>query len=84
MMDSQKKDYENQLKVKDAQRLKEKKIMKDYQESLRVLQEKHKISEEKIKFESRAELMETIKKNEEKTVDEISDEFAKRFGLKKV
>lgn len=84
MMKAQREDYETQLRVLQETRAKEKKILEDYQKSLKLLQEKYKVREEEIKFESRAKLMETIKKNEQKPVEEVADDFAKRFGLKKV
>ena len=84
MLKAQKDDYETQLRVMREQRLKEKKILEDYQKSLKLLQEKHRVREEEIKFENRAELMETIEKNKDKPVEEIADDFAKRFGLEKV
>lgn len=84
MLEAQKKDYENQLRVKEDQRRKERKIMEDYRKSLEILQEKHKVKEEEIEFENRAELIKTIKENNEKPISDIADDFAKRFDLKKV
>lgn len=84
MMKAQKEDYETQLRVLEEKRAKEKKIMEDYKKSLQLLQEKHKVREEEIKFENRTKLMETIKKNEEKPIEEIADDFAKRFNLERV
>lgn len=84
MLEAQKKDYENQLRVKEDQRKKERKIMEDYRKSLEILQEKHKVKEEEIEFENRAELIKTIKENDEKPISDIADDFAKRFDLKKV
>lgn len=84
MMKAQKEDYETQLRVLEEKREKEKKIMEDYKKSLQLLQEKHKVKEEEIKFENRAKLMETIKKNEKKPIEEIADDFAKRFNLERV
>ena len=84
MMQAQKDDYETQLRVLEEKRVKEKKILEDYKKSLELLQEKHKVKEEEIKFENRAKLMETIKKNEEKPIEEIADDFAKRFNLERV
>jgi hypothetical protein len=84
MMRAQREDYEAQLKILEDKRAKEKKIMEDYKKSLQLLQEKHKMKEEEIKFENRAKLMETIKKNEEKPIEEIADDFAKRFNLERV
>lgn len=84
VMKAQKEDYEMQLKILEEKREKEKKIMEDYKKSLQLLQEKHKVKEEEIKFENRAKLMETIKKNEEKPIEEIADDFAKRFNLERV
>ena len=84
MMKAQKEDYETQLRVLEEKREKEKKIMEDYKKSLQLLQEKHKVKEEEIKFENRAKLMETIKKNEEKPIEDIADDFAKRFNLERV
>ncbi len=82
MLEAQKKDYENQLRVKEDQRKKEKKIMEDYRKSLEILQEKHKVKEEEIKFENRAELIKTIEENDDKPVSDITDDFAERFGFK--
>ena len=84
MMKAQREDYEAQLKLLEERREKEKKILEDYKKSLHLLQEKHKMKEEEIKFENRAKLMETIKKNEEKPIEEIADDFAKRFNLERV
>lgn len=84
MMRAQREDYEAQIKALHEQRAKEKRIMEDYKKSLELLQEKHRVKEEEIKFENRAELMETIKKNEEKPIEEIADDFAKRFNLERV
>ena len=84
MLEAQKKDYENQLLVKEEQRKKEKKIMEDYRKSLEILRDKHKIEEEKIKSESKEELIETIRENREKPISDVADDFAERFGLKKV
>ena len=84
MMQAQKDDYEAQLKILEENRMKEKKIVEDYEKSLQLLQEKHKIKEEEIRFENRAKLMETIKENQNKPVEEIADDFAKRFNLERV
>ena len=84
MLKAQREDYEAQLKLLEERREKEKKILEDYKKSLQLLQEKHKVKEEEIKFENRAKLMETIKKNEEKPIEEIADDFAKRFNLERV
>ena len=84
MLEAQKKDYENQLRVKEDQRKKERKIMEDYRKSLEILQEKHKVKEEEIEFKNRAELIKTIKENDKKPISDIADDFAKRFDLKKV
>ena len=84
MMKAQKEDYEAQIKVLNEKREKEKKILEDYKKSLHLLQEKHKVKEEEIKFENRAKLMKTIEENEEKPIEEIADDFAKRFNLERV
>ena len=84
ILEAQKRDYENQLRVKEEQRQKEKKIMEDYRKSLEILKEKHEIEEEKIKSESKKELIETIRENREKPISDVADDFAERFGLKKV
>lgn len=84
MLEAQKKDYENQLRVKEEQRKKEKKVMEDYRKSLEILREKHKIEEQAIESEGKKELIETIRENREKPISDVADDFAERFGLKKV
>lgn len=84
VLEAQKRDYENQLRVKEEQRKKEKKIMEDYRKSLEILKEKHEIEEQKIEAESKKELIETIRENREKPISDVADDFAERFGLKKV
>lgn len=84
MLEAQKRDYENQLRVKEQQRKKEKKVMEDYRKSLEILKEKHEIEEQKIETETKKELIETIRKNREKPISDVADDFAKRFELKKV
>ena len=84
ILEAQKRDYENQLRVKEEQRQKEKKVMEDYRKSLEILKEKHEIEEQKIEAESKKELIETIRENREKPISDVADDFAERFGLKKV
>jgi len=84
MMKAQKEDYETQLRVLEEKRAKEKKIMEDYKKSLQLLQEKHKVKEKEIKKANRAELKKTIEENKDKPIEEIADDFAKRFNLERV
>ena len=84
MMKAQREDYETQLRVLEETRAKEKKILEDYKKGLQVLQEKYKLKEKQIEKKSRAELKKAIEENKDKPVEEVADDFAKRFGLKKV
>ena len=84
MMRAQREDYEAQIRALHEQRVKEKKILEDYKKSLELLQQKHKIKEKEIKRVNRAELKKIIEENEEKPIEEIADDFAKRFNLERV
>ena len=84
MMRAQREDYEAQIRALHEQRAKEKKIIEDYKKSLELLQQKYKVKEKEIKRVNRAELKKTIEENEEKPIEEIADDFAKRFNLERV
>jgi FKBP-type peptidyl-prolyl cis-trans isomerase len=84
MLQAQRDDYETQLKVLREQREKEKKILENYKKSLQLLQERYKVKEKEIKKANRQELKKTIEENKDKPVEEIADDFAKRFGLERI
>ena len=79
-----KKNKSNSESSTDLKTAKEKKIMEDYKKSLEILHQKYKVREKEIKRVNRAELKKTIEENEKKPIEEIADDFAKRFNLERV
>lgn len=84
MMQAQREDYETQLRLLEEKRAKEQKILEDYKKSLTILENNYKVKEKQIVKKNRAELKKTIEENKDKPVEEIADDFAKRFGLERV